>query len=145
MIFLTAPLELQGTPSYESCLSMLHQRYDPELVFANRDLFEDSEAYNATGKQVYDPSNVSDLYVLCREDGTIGSGVYRQWKHLYEDHGVPATLLVPVGESAAELGNFSVSLLGESEGSDESFALLIPEALTSTVAGSMPDAWSRWR
>lgn len=145
MIFLTAPLELQGTEPYESSLRMLHWRYGAELVFADRDLFEEPASYNATRKQAYDPSNVSTLYVLAREDGTIDVGVYRQWEHLSEKHGVQATLLFPVGESAAELGNFTVSLLGGFEGSDQPFAAVTPEAVTSKVGGPIPDAWGRRR
>jgi hypothetical protein len=137
LIILTAPLDLQWTGSYEACLRMLHWRYDAELVFADRDLPEDSAAY--------DPSNVITLYVLSREDGTIDLGVYRKWEHLCEKHGVQATLLFPVGESATELGNFTVSLLGESEGSDRSYAMVTPEAITSNSGGPMPEAWGRAR
>lgn len=145
MIFLTAPLDLQETGPYESSLYMLHQRYGADLVFADRDLVEDPASHNATSKQVYDPSNVSSLYVLSREDGKIDVGVYRQWEHLSKKHGVQATLLFPVEDSAAELGNFTVSLLEGSEGSDQSFAEVTPEAVVSRVCGPMPDAWFRGR
>ena len=71
MIILTAPPELRETESYEACLRMLHWRYEAELVFADRDLPEDSASY--------DPSEVVTLYVLSREDGTIDAGAYRKW------------------------------------------------------------------
>lgn len=137
MIILTAPPELQETGPYEACLSMLHWRYDAELVFADRDLTEDFTSF--------DPSNVVTLYVLSREDGTIDAGVYRKWEHLCEKHGAQATLLFPVGESATELGNFTVSLLEGSEGSDQSYAMVTPEAVTSSMGMPMPEAWSRAR
>lgn len=143
MIILTAPPDLQGTGPYESSLRMLHWRYDAELVFADRDLHEDPASHNATRKQSYDPSNVITLYVLAREDGTIDVEVYRKWEYLFGEHGAQATLLFPVGESATELGNFTVSLLGEFEGDDQSFAVVTPEAVTS--GGPMPDAWRRRR
>ncbi len=149
MIFLTAPPDLQGSGPYESSLRMLRRRYDAEygseLVFADRDLLEEPASYDVTREQVYDPSDVSCLYVLAREDGTIDVEVYRRWEHLSKKHGVQATLLFPVGESAAELGNFTVSLLGGFEGSDQSFAVLTPEAVTSKVGGPIPDAWGRGR
>lgn len=137
MIILTAPPELRETESYEACLRMLHWRYEAELVFADRDLPEDSASY--------DPSEVVTLYVLSREDGTIDAGAYRKWEHLCESHGAQATLLFPVGGSAAELGNFTVSLLEGSGGSEQSFAMVTPEAITSSVGGPMPEAWSRAR
>lgn len=137
MIILTAPSELHDTGPYEACLSMLHWRYDAELVFADRDLPEDLASY--------DSSNVITLYVLSREDGTIDIGVYRKWEHLREKHGVQATLLFPVGESASELGNFTVSLLKGSEGSEQSYAMVTPEAVTWSAGVPMPEAWSRAR
>ena len=135
MIILTAPPELRETGSYEACLRMLHWRYDAELVFADQDLPEDSTSY--------DPSEVVTLYVLSREDGTIDAGAYGKWELLCEKHGAQATLLFPVGESAAELGNFTVSLLEGSD--DQSHAMVTPEAITSSVGGPMPEAWGRTR
>ena len=137
MIILTAPADLQGTGPYESSLGMLHWRYGSEVVFDDRDLAGDSVSY--------DPSDVITLYVLAREDGTIDAGVYRLWENLFEEHGAQATLLFPVGESAAELGNFTVSPPEESERSDRSHAEVTPEALTSHVDGPMPEAWARKR
>ena len=137
MIILTAPSDLRGTEPYEGSLGMLHWRYGAEMVFDDRDLSGDSVSY--------EPSDVITLYVLAREDGTIDDEVYRKWERLYEEHGVQATLLFPVGESAAELGNFTVSLPGESEGSDQSFASVTPEAVTSNSVGDMPEGWSRKR
>lgn len=141
MIILTAPLELQGTEHYEACLGMLHWRYDAEVVFSDRDLSEDS----AASRQLQNPSDVGTLYVLSRENGTIDAGVYRKWEHLHGKHGVQATLLFPVGESAAELGNFSVSLLEGSEASEQSFAMVTPHAVTSDAGGVMPEAWGKAR
>lgn len=137
MIILTAPPELRESGSYEACLRMLHWRYDAELVFADRDLPEASASY--------DPSDVVTLYVLSREDGTIDADSYRKWEYLCEKHGAQATLLFPVGESAAELGNFTVSLPGESEGSGQSYATVTPRALTSNVGVPMPESWGRAR
>lgn len=149
MILLTAPLDLQGTGPYESSLRMLRQRYGADygagVVFADRDLADDPVSHHATRQQDYGPSDVSTLFVLARVDGTIDSGVYWQWEHLCEEHGVQATLLFPVGESATELGNFTVSLPGGFEGSDHSFAVVTPEAVTSASGEPMPDAWGRRR
>lgn len=135
MVILTAPLDLQGTGPYEASLGMLHFRYDAEIVFDDRDLAGNSASY--------EPSDVITLYVLSREDGTIDDGVYRHWENLFGKHGTKATLLFPVGESAAELGNFTVALLEDPERSDRSYASVTPEALTSHEEGPMPESWGR--
>lgn len=138
MIFLTAPVDLHETGAYEASLRMLHRRYENEPVSADRDSSEDTASYSSS-------DGASALYVLAREDGTISAEVYRRWEHLSGKHGVPATLLFPVGDSAAELGNFTVSLPGASEGSDRSFASVTPEAVASSTGGSIPEVWGRSR
>lgn len=131
-IFLTAPLDVQQSAAYESALNLLLERHDHEQVVADRDLFEDMKVYNKTWKEVYDPEKAEALYVLAREDGTIGHGTYRQWKRLSKKHGVPASLLLPHGEQAAEVGEFTASVIEESERSDRVFALVSPESSTSS-------------
>lgn len=131
MICLSAPLDLKGTGPYESSVRMLQQRYGADLGAAERDMSEDATSCNVTWEEVYDHSGSSSLYVLAREDWTIPAGVYRQWERLSGESGVVATLIVPVGESAAELGNLTVSIRGESDVSDERFAVVKPEALIS--------------
>ena len=126
-IFLTAPLDLQQTPAYESALDLLKERYGSEKLAVDRDLFTDMKTYNKTWKQVYDPREAVALYLLAREDGTIGHGTYRQWKRLANKHGVPASLLLAQGKQAAEaaeVGEFTVSVIEESERSDKVFALV---------------------
>jgi hypothetical protein len=110
---------------------MLQQRYGPELGTAERDVSEDVTSCNITWESVYDHSGSSSLYVLAREDWTITVGMYRQWERLSRENGIVATLISPVGESAAELGNLTISVLGESDVSDERYAVVKPEALIS--------------
>lgn len=145
MIYLTAPQDLRGTGPYESCLRMLRRRYDAEyggkLVFVDEGPAGEADSSGL----LQDPSQVSELYVLAREDGTLDAEAYRRWEHLCRENGVPATLLVPVGESAAELGDFTVALPGDPEGDDHSIAWVTPEALTSPVSENTPRAWSRRR
>lgn len=136
MIFLTAPLDMQQSPAYESALWLLAEHHDYDQLVADRDLFEDMKTYNKTWKQVYDPEKAERLYVLAREDGTIGHGVYRQWKRLAKKNNVPASLLVPHGEQAAEVGEFTISKFEESERSDQVFALVSPEPASSSSSGS---------
>lgn len=126
-IFLTAPLDVQQSLAYESALALLTKRHGSEQLAADRELFTDMKSYNKSWKEVYDPEKAETLYLLVRENGTIGLGTYRQWKRLAKKHGVPATLLLPQGENAAEVGEFTVSLIEESERSDQVFALVSPE------------------
>ncbi|MBA3231319.1 MAG: hypothetical protein H0T05_00700 [Acidobacteria bacterium] len=136
MILLTASLDVQQTPAYESALALLTERHSTGQVMADRDLFEDAKHYNRYWKQVYDPEQITRLYVLAREDGTIGGGVYRQWRRLSKKHDVPATLLLPSGEQAAEVGSFEVSVLEESERTHQVFAVVNPDP-SSSDAGSL--------
>lgn len=128
MIFLNAPIDLQQSRAYDDALSLIKDRHGPEAVTADRNLFEDMQSYNDTWKTVYHPEHVSILYLLAREDGTIGHGIYRQWKRLCKKHGVPANLLLPHGDKAAEIGEFTVSLMNESERSHKFFAVVSPLA-----------------
>lgn len=135
-IFLTAPLDVQQSAAYESALNLLLERYGHEQLYADRDLFSDMKSYNKSWKQVYDPEKAERLYVLAREDGTIGVGTYRQYKRLSKKHDVPASLLLPHGDQAAEVGEFTVSVIEEGERSDKVFALVSPEPARSGSSGS---------
>lgn len=140
MIFLTAPLDVQQSPAYESALKLVTERYGPDEVIADRALFTDMKEYNKTWKQVYDLQRAVALYLLAREDGTIGHGTYRQWKRLCKKHGVPASLLLPQGKQAAEVGEFTVSVIEESERSDKVFAVISPEpARSGSASGGFPE------
>lgn len=127
MIFLTAPLDIQQSPAYESALELLKDRHGPDQLAADRDLFEDMKTYNKTWKRVHDPEKAEALYLLAREDSTIGHGTYRQWKRLSKKHDVPASLLLPHGEQAVEVGQFTVSVIEEGERSDKVFAVVSPD------------------
>lgn len=123
-------------PGLESALNLLTELHGSDEMIADRDLFSSMKEYNKVWKEVYDSEKAGGLYVLAREDGTIGLGTYRQWKHLCKEHSVPATLLLPHGEQASEVGEFSVSVSEESERSDQVFALVSPEPPSSGSSSS---------
>src|ERR687892_1226547 len=78
-VFLTAPKDLQRTPAYDELLRLLRQeRHQREEVVADRDLFRDTRHW----KELY--KRADKIYVLAREDGTVGLGIYKQWKFLSE-------------------------------------------------------------
>lgn len=139
MIFLTAPIDLQQSAAYESALNMLHERHGPDAIAPDRDLFEDMADYNARYREVYDPARTTALYILAREDGTIGSGVYRQYKRLSK-HGVPAELLLPDGERAAEAGHFTVTLIDKAERTNRVFATVNPDPAAGDSADALTNA-----
>lgn len=136
MIFLNAPLDLQQSPAYEAALKLLQERHGADHVAADRDLFGSMKSYQKSWKQVYDPEQAASLYVLAREDGTIGVGVYRQWKRLSKKHGVPATLLLPDGGAVVEVGPFSVTRLEEAEATDQVFAVVSPHPAAAGPQGA---------
>ena len=82
-VFLTAPKDLQRTPAYDELLRLLRQeRHQREEVVADRDLFRDNRHWKKNWKELY--GSADKLYVLAREDGTVGLGIYKQWKFLSE-------------------------------------------------------------
>ncbi len=87
-VFLTAPKDLQHTPAYEELLRLLRtETHQGEEVVADRDLFKDNRHWRKNWKKVYERAD--KLYVLAREDGTVGLGIYKQWRFLSE-RGVPS-------------------------------------------------------
>ena len=101
-VFLTAPKDLQRTPAYEELLRVLRQqRHQGEEVLADRDLFKDNHHWKKSWKQVY--GRADKLYVLAREEGTVGLGIYKQWKFLSE-LAVPSEVFFAGAKSAAEEG-----------------------------------------
>lgn len=139
MIFLTAPLDMQQTPAYDSALAMLRERHGTDAIAPDRDLFEDMAEYVARYKEVYDPAHATALYVLAREDGTIGSGVYRQYRRLSK-HSVPAELLFPDGEQAAEVGYFTVTLIDKDERTNRVYAVVNPDPSAGASAEATAEA-----
>jgi hypothetical protein len=101
-VFLTAPKDLQRTLTYEELLRVLRQeRHQGEEVVADRDLFRDNRHWKKSWKELYERAD--KLYVLAREDGTVGLGIYKQWKFLSE-RAVPSEVFFAGAKSAAEEG-----------------------------------------
>lgn len=90
MIFLMAPKDLHESPGYEQALELLRERHEEESVAADRDLFGSGKEWKKSWKEVY--GRAEEVYVLAREDGTVGLGVWKQWKYLSK-RGVPARVL----------------------------------------------------
>ena len=100
VFFLTAPKDLQRTPAYDELLRVLRQqRHQGEEVVADRDLFRDNRHWKKSWKEVY--GRADKLYVLAREDGTVGLGIYKQWKFLSE-RAVPSEVFFEGAKSAEE-------------------------------------------
>jgi len=99
-VFLTAPKDLQRTPAYDELLKVMRQqRHQGEEVLADRDLFKDNRHWEKSWKKVYEGAD--KLYVLAREDGTVGLGIYKQWKFLSE-RAVPSEVFFAGAKSAAQ-------------------------------------------
>src|SRR3712207_3415762 len=99
-VFLTAPKDLQRTSAYDELLRVLRQqRHQGEEVLADRDLFKDNRHWKKSWKELY--GRADKLYVLAREDGTVGLGIYKQWKFLSE-LAVSSEVFFAGAKSAAE-------------------------------------------
>lgn len=117
-IFLMAPKDMQDTPTYEEALKLLVDTHEGEEVVADRDLFESGAEYRRNWKSFY--GGAERFYILTREDGTVGKGVYQQWIHLSERRGVPAVVLFG-GDERGWYERFSLEVVGkrgEGEGDD---------------------------
>lgn len=115
MIFLTAPKDLQQSESYEKALELLRQRHGAEGVTPDNELFGSNKEWRESWKSVY--GRAEKLYVLAREDGTVGRGIYQQWRYLTKK-GVPSEVLL-AGDEATFHEDFGLELLGE-KGEEES-------------------------
>jgi hypothetical protein len=116
-VFLTAPKDLQQGSSYEEVLELLHELHDGEEVVADRDLFEDNEHWRKSWRSIY--SKAERLYVLAREDGTVGKGIFQQWRFLSKKD-VPAVVVFESKERAW-YERFSLEIVGargDGEGDD---------------------------
>src|SRR3712207_5379724 len=99
-VYLTAPKDLQRTPAYDELLRVLSQeRHQGEEVLADRDLFKDNRRWKKNWKKVY--GRADKLYVLAREDGTVGLGIYKQWRFLSE-LAVPSEVFFEGAKKTAE-------------------------------------------
>lgn len=115
MIFLMAPKDLQQSPDYERALEFLKQEHGKELVAADRGLFASAKEWRENWKEVY--GRADRLYILAREDGTVGLGVWKQWKYLSK-RGVPAQVLFE-GGGAESSEDFSLRRLEASKGEED--------------------------
>lgn len=95
MVFLTAPIDLQKSPAYERMLTLLAERHGQSGVSADRDLFDSPKQWRKIYKEVY--GKAERIYVLAREDGTVGLGIYKQCRFA-DKKGIPQVLMFADGE-----------------------------------------------
>ena len=115
MIFLMAPKDIQQSPDYERALELLKQRHGENLVAADRDLFASDKEWRKSWKEVY--GKADEIYILAREDGTVGLGVWKQWKYLSK-RGVPAQVLFEGGVEQSHEG-FKLERLEAKKGEED--------------------------
>jgi hypothetical protein len=123
-IFLTAPKDLQRTPAYDELLRVLRQqRHQGEEVLADRDLFRDNRHWKKSWKELY--GRADKLYVLAREDGTVGLGIYKQWKFLSE-RAVPSEVFFAGAKTAQGYEDFGLKRIEVAKGEEDAarFALV---------------------
>lgn len=121
MIFLTAPKDLQQSESYNKALELLRQRHAAEEVTPDSELFGSNKEWRESWKSVY--GRAEKLYVLAREDGTVGRGIYQQWRYLTKK-GVSSEVLLAGDEETLheefELERTGGGRKGEDGGEEES-------------------------
>lgn len=92
-VFLVAPVGMQGAPEYERALEIVSARHPGERVVPDRGLFESAADWHARWRGVFE--SAARLYILTAADGTVGRGVFEEWKHVAAERGAPAVLLCP--------------------------------------------------
>ncbi len=95
-VFVMAPRDLQSSPTYERILEILEETHPEEEILADRDLFLDNTHYRKTWKSTY--AEARKVYIVAREDGTVGKGVYHQHRYL-QKRDVPLELIFEGGAS----------------------------------------------
>ena len=70
-------------------------------MVADGDFYKQNRHWKKNWKKVYERAD--KLYVLAREDGTVGLGIYKQWRFLSE-RAVPSEVFFAGAKSAAEEG-----------------------------------------
>jgi hypothetical protein len=116
-VFLTAPKDLQRTPAYDELLRFLsHQRHRGEEVLADRDLFRDNRHWKKNWKELY--GKADKLYVLAREDGTVGLGIYKQWKFLSE-RAVPSEVFFEGAKTSQGYEEFVLKRIEVAKGEED--------------------------
>jgi hypothetical protein len=116
-VFLTAPKDLQHTPAYEEMLRLLRQqKHQGKEVLADRNLFKDNRHWRKSWKELY--KRADKLYVLAREDGTVGLGIYKQWKFLSE-RAVPSEVFFAGAETAKGYEEFVLRRIEVAKGEED--------------------------
>lgn len=104
-------------------LELLRGRYGQESVSADRGLFESAKDWRKRYKTVYGQAEA--VYILAREDGTVGLGIWKQWKYL-QKQGVLMMLMFADAEAKlsedTEYTDFGVERIEQSEGSEQDLA-----------------------
>lgn len=143
-VFLTAPRDLQHTESYEEVLRLLGETHGDDDVLADRDLFADNAHWRRTWRSVY--ARATMLYILVRHDGTVGLGVYKQWKWLKERE-VPCSAFIEgrfegrVSDEPEVAPGFELEVLTGAKGDRDPsrFARLVRTNATATHAETRAD------
>ena len=91
-VFLVAPKDIQESRLYEEALSGLGRLHPEDEVVPDRSLFADTADWRRRWTGIFDLADV--LYVLPREDMTVGLGVFKEWRRL-SSKGVPCFRLDP--------------------------------------------------
>ena len=117
VFFLTAPKDLQRTPAYDELLRVLRQqRYQGEELLADSDLFKDNRHWKKNWKELY--GRADKLYVLAREEGTVGLGIYKQWKFLSE-LAVPSEVFFEGANTSQGYENFRLKRIEVAKGEED--------------------------
>src|SRR3712207_75016 len=112
----TPPVLLQKP----SLRSRSHQGRRGGGVVGDRAFYKESRHWKKSWKELY--GRADKLYVLAREDGTVGLGIYKQWKFLSE-RAVPSEVFFEGAKSTAaeeeDYENFRLKRIEVAKGEED--------------------------
>src|SRR3712207_6687326 len=116
-VFLTAPKDLQRTQAYDELFRFLSTKgHGGEEVFADGNFLKNNRHWRKSWKELY--QRADKLYVLAREDGTVGLGIYKQWKFLRE-RAVPSEVFFAGAKTAHGYEDFGLKKLEVAKGEED--------------------------
>src|SRR3712207_414933 len=108
----TPPVLLQKP----SLRSRSHQGRRGGGVVGDRAFYKESRHWKKSWKELY--GRAHKLYVLAREDGTVGLGIYKQWKFLSE-LAVPSEVFFEGANTSQGYENFGLKRIEVPKGEED--------------------------
>jgi hypothetical protein len=110
-VFLAAAIAKHGSADYAAALEEIRRKHPAAEIIQDAGLWTGAKHWRATYREMLRALAITDLYVLTADDGTVGRGVYDEWRYLTEELGATARAALFPGEPRGELAAFELEVL----------------------------------